>query len=35
MKASELRVGNWVLNQGEPIELTKQKFKMAVISFRY
>ena len=33
MKANELRIGNWVLNQGEPIELTKQKFKMAVISF--
>lgn len=33
MKANELRIGNWVLNQGELIELTKQKFKMAVISF--
>ena len=33
MKASELRIGNLVLNQGELIELTKQKFKMAVISF--
>ncbi len=33
MKANELRIGNLVLNQGELVELTKQKFKMAVISF--